>query len=477
VVTGPPDTELPGENDAPRIRQLRQEGKQVMTYESNAATNAGLIEVQIEYRRVTELILDSRNPRQHSQRQINQLADSIREFGFVMPVVADERGQVVIGHGRILAAKKLGMPRIPVVEIRHLSPTQLKAFRIADNRLAQNAHWDERLLGENLLELKELDRDFDLSITGFSLPEIDLAIQKLSEPAVENIDDASSETGVQVCQLGDVWELGGHRVHCGDATSEAALVRLMTEDRADVVFVDPPYNVRIHGHVSGNRKVRHREFAQGSGELSREEFIRFLAGSCTLLKNYSKNGSVHFVCMDWRHLDELLAAGRQVYTELKNIVVWVKSTAGMGSLYRSQHELICVFKSGTGRHINNIELGKNGRNRTNVWEFDSAGTQARKGNNVLELHPTVKPVQLVMEALLDCSNRGGIVLDCFLGSGTTLLAAERTGRICRGIELDPLYVDTAIRRWQSLTGQDAVRVSDGKLFHNIEAEKEQADEF
>jgi DNA modification methylase len=447
-----------------------------MTYVSNAATNAGLIEVQIEYRAVTELVLDSRNPRQHSQRQVNQLADSIREFGFVMPVVADGKGQVVVGHGRVLAAKKLRMPRIPVIEIRHLSPAQLKAFKIADNRLAQNAHWDERLLGESLLELKELDRDFDLTITGFSLPEIDLAIQKLSETTVED-DDASSETGVQVCQLGDVWELGGHRVHCGDATSEATFERLMTDDRADVVFVDPPYNVRIDGHASGKGKVRHREFAQGSGELSREEFIRFLDGCCTLLKNYSKNGAIHFVCMDWKHLDELLTAGREVYTELKNIVAWVKSTAGMGSLYRSQHEFICVFKSGTGRHINNIELGKNGRNRTNVWRYDSAGTQSRKGNNVLELHPTVKPVQLVMDALLDCSNRGDVVLDCFLGSGTTLLAAERTGRICRGIELDPLYVDTAIRRWQNLTGRHAVRMSDGKLFRDIETEKEQADEY
>ena len=447
-----------------------------MKYVSNAATNAGLIEVQIEYRAVTELILDSRNPRQHPQRQVNQLADSIREFGFVMPVVVDERGQVIIGHGRVLAARKLKMARIPVVEIRHLSKAQLKALRIADNKLGQNAHWDERLLGESLLELKELDRDFDLSITGFSLPEIDLAIQKLSEPVVEDIDDASSETGIQVCQLGDVWELGGHRVHCGDATSEAAFERLMTDNRADIVFVDPPYNVRIDGYASPGGKVRHREFAQGSGELSREEFIRFLTDSCINLKNYSKSGAIHFVCMDWKHLDELLAAGREVCAELKNIVAWVKSTAGMGSLYRSQHELICVFKSGTGRHINNIELGKNGRHRTNVWEYDSASTQARKGNNVLELHPTVKPVQLVMDALLDCSNRGDIVLDSFLGSGTTLLAAERTGRVCRGIELDPPYVDTAIRRWQNLTGRDAVRVSDGKLFRDIEAEKEEADE-
>ena len=441
-----------------------------------ATTNAGLIELHIQYRAVGDLVLDPRNPRQHPQSQVNQIADSICEFGFVMPIVVDDSGQVVIGHGRVLAAKKLGMPRVPVIEIRHLSPAQLKALRIADNKLAQNSHWDEQLLGESLVELKELDRDFDLSITGFSLPEIDYAIQKLSETAVEDDDEVSSATGVAVCQLGDMWELGDHRLHCADATSEAAFDKLMNDERAGVVFVDPPYNVRVDGHVSGKGKVHHREFAQGAGELSREEFIRFLTGSCSLLAKYSEDGAIHFVCMDWKHLEDLLAAGREVYSELKNIAVWVKSAAGMGSLYRSQHEMVCVFKAGTRRHTNNVELGKNGRNRTNVWQYDSAGTQARKGNNVLELHPTVKPVQLVMDALLDCSNRGDIVVDCFLGSGTTLLAAERTERIFRGIELDPLYVDTAIRRWQNLTGRDAVRLSDGKLFRDIEAEKEQCDE-
>jgi DNA modification methylase len=440
---------------------------------SDWATNAGLVEIQIRYRPVAELILDARNPRQHSERQINQLADSIREFGFVVPAATDGDDRVVIGHGRVLAAKKLKMARIPIIEIKHLSRAQLKALRIADNKLGQNSHWDERLLAESLLELKELDGEFDLSITGFSLPEIDLAIQRLSEPIVEGFDGAGSRAGVPVCELGDVWKLGAHRVLCGDATSQAAFEQLMSEGRADIVITDPPYNVRINGHVSGKGKVRHREFAQGSGELSRDEFVRFLASNCALLKSYSKDGAIHFISMDWKHLDELLTAGRDVYTELKNIAVWVKSIAGMGSLYRSQHELICVFKSGAGPHINNIQLGRNGRNRTNIWKYDSAGTQSRKGNNVLELHPTVKPLQLVMDALLDCSNRGDIVLDCFLGSGTTLLAAEHTGRMCRGIELDPLYVDTAIRRWQNLAGQDAVRIADGKLFRDIEAEKEQ----
>jgi DNA modification methylase len=437
----------------------------------NTATNAGLIEIQIQYRTVGDLVLDPHNPRQHSQRQVNQIADSIREFGFVMPIVIDDTGQVVIGHGRVLAARKLGMPRVPVVEVRHLSQGQLKALRIADNRLAQHAHWDEQLLGENFLELKELDLDFDLSITGFSLPEIDLAIQKLDEGlTVEATDEAVAMTGVPVCRLGDVWQLGDHRVHCGDATSEATFDNLMNGERAHVVFVDPPYNVPIAGHVSGKGKIRHREFSQGSGELSREEFTRLLTASCALLAKYSENGAIHYVCMDWRHADELLVAGRDVYSELKNIAVWVKSNAGMGSLYRSQHELVFVFKSGTGS--NNIELGTYGRNRTNVWHYDSASTQARKGNNLLELHPTPKPVRLVMDALLDCSNRGELVLDSFLGSGTTLLAAERTGRVSRGIELDPIYIDTAIRRWQNLTGRDAVRLSDGRHFREIEAELE-----
>jgi DNA modification methylase len=438
------------------------------------ATNAGLVELQIIYRDVKDLVLDARNPRQHPQRQINQIADSIREFGFVMPVVIDDSGQVVIGHGRVLAAKKLQMPRIPVVEIRHLSKAQLTALRIADNRLAQHAHWDEDLLAESFLELQEADVEFDLSITGFSLPEIDLALLNFNDdPTEREEEEIGSVTGVPVCQIGDIWQLDGHRIHCGDATSEAAFDALMKEELAQVVFADPPFNLRIDGHVSGKGKIQHREFAQGAGELSREQFIRFLKATCGLLAKHSADGSIHYVCMDWRHADELIVVGREIYSELKNIAVWVKDNPGMGALYRSRHEFILIFKSGTRRHVNNVELGKHGRNRTNVWEYDSANTQTRKGNNVLALHPTAKPVQLVADALLDCSHRGGIVLDSFLGSGTTLLAAERTGRLCRGMELDPLYIDTAIRRWQNVTGRDAVRASDGKPFRDVESKKEQ----
>ncbi len=440
-------------------------------------TNAGLIEIGVQYRELSALILDPRNPRQHSQKQINQIADSVREFGFVVPIVIDDQGHIVLGHGRLLAAKRLKMTKVPVIELHHLSPAQIKALRIADNKLALNAHWDERLLGESFLEIKELDLEFDLNLTGFALPEIDLAIQGLkssnSTPA-EEVED--STTGAPVCRPGDLWNCGDHRVFCGDATHEVSFQALMESKLANLVFVDPPYNVSVDGHVSDNGRTKHREFAQASGELSREEFTSFLSAACSPLQKHSVNGSIHFICMDWRHTAELLAAGNQIYTELKNINVWVRSNAGMGSLYRSQHEFIFVFKNGSARHTNNIALGKYGRNRTNIWCYDSASIQARKGDNLLALHPTAKPVHLVMDATLDCSNRGDIVLDSFLGSGTTLLAAERTGRICHAIELDPLYVDTAIRRWQNLTGQDARRTTDNKSFKEIEAEAELAND-
>jgi DNA modification methylase len=441
----------------------------------NRLSNVRSIDVQVQNWPVKDIILDPQNPKQHSPKQVDQIADSMREFGALIPIVIDATGNLVIGHGRVLAAKKLGMATIPAIQVHHLSPAQLKAFRIADNKLAQNAHWDERLLAENFLELQELDLDFELSITGFTLPEIDLLIQDLNSVGPSQPDETQdSITGVPVCRDGDLFSLGPHRIVCGDSTSEASFARLMDGERANLVFTDPPYNVRVDGHVSGKGKIKHREFAQASGELSSPDFIAFLLSICGLLAKYSVDGSIHFVCMDWRHTAELLAAASQIYSELKNINVWVKNSAGMGSLYRSQHEFVFVYKSGTAPHTNNIELGKYGRHRTNVWTYDSANTQARKGDDLLKLHPTAKPIHLVMDAILDCSKRGDLVLDPFLGSGTTLLAAERTGRVCHAIELDPLYVDTAIRRWQNLTGQDARRVSDNKTFREIEAEAEQA---
>jgi DNA modification methylase len=235
----------------------------------------------------------------------------------------------------------------------------------------------------------------------------------------------------------------------------------MEQARADVVFTDPPYNVHIDGHVSGNGGIHHREFAMATGEMAPGQFVHFLTTALHLLVRHSVVGSIHFVCMDWRHQLEVLTAGNQIYAELKNLCVWVKSSGGMGSFYRSQHELIFVFKHGKGKHRNNVQLGRFGRNRTNVWEYPG------DEGNLLALHPTVKPVALVAGALLDCSARGDIVLDSFLGSGSTLIAAERVGRVCYGMELDPLYVDVAIRRWQRHTGDFAIHAKSGKRFDEL----------
>jgi DNA modification methylase len=310
-------------------------------------------------------------------------------------------------------------------------------------------------------------------LTGFALPEIEIIIDGLSSGPSVAEEWADSRTGTPVCSPGDLWQCGDHLIFCGDATKDESLATLMKDSPARMVFTDPPYNIRIDGTASGKGKVKHREFALASGEMSATEFNTFLTTICSSLRKYSADGSIHFICMDWRHAADVLEAGNRIYSELKNIDVWVKSNAGMGSRYRSQHELIFVFKSGKANHVNNIELGKHGRNRSNVWHYDSASVLSRKGDNLLALHPTAKPVDLVIDAMRDCSNNGDIVLDAFLGSGTSLLAAERAGSICRAIELDPLYVDTALRRWQNLTGGSAVRVSDGKLFRKLETESEE----
>jgi DNA modification methylase len=243
----------------------------------------------------------------------------------------------------------------------------------------------------------------------------------------------------------------------------------MAGRRAELVFVDPPYNVAIDRHASGNGSFRHREFAMAAGEMNEAEFVAFLTTSLRLLSRHSTSDAVHFICMDWRHLRELLAAGRQIYDALLNLCVWVKDNGGMGSFYRSRHELVFVFKNGKGRHRNNVKLGQYGRNRTNVWEYPGVNTLSRQNEegNLLALHPTVKPVALVADALLDCSARGDIVLDSFLGSGSTLIAAERVGRVCHGIEIDPLYVDVAIRRWQRHAGDRAIHAATGRPFDDI----------
>ena len=415
---------------------------------------------------------DPGNARVHSKKQIGQIARSIETFGFNVPVLVDADLNVIAGHGRLLAAQRLGLSEVPTISLEHLTPEQARAFAIADNRLTENATWDDRLLGEQLRELSKLNLDFSLEVTGFEIGEIDLLIEAADPQADPDDEVPSPLPGPAICRPGDLWQLGRHRIHCGSAIAEDSYRVLMGKDHAAAVFADPPYNVPIEGHVSGLGAIHHREFAMASGEMDQAAFTEFLRQACTLLARYSRDGSLHYLCMDWRHIRELLDAAEPVYSECKNLCVWAKDNAGMGSLYRSQHELVFVFKHGRGRHRNNVELGKHGRHRSNLWNYPGARSLSHAGEegNLLALHPTVKPVRLVADALLDCTDRSDIVLDAFLGSGTTLLAAERIGRVCRGLDIDPRYVDTAIRRWQAHTGDEARHVGSGRSFDEIATE-------
>lgn len=430
-----------------------------------------LNQLAIEHAPIASMRPDPRNPRTHSDKQIKQIAKSIETFGFNTPILVDQAGTIIAGHGRYLAGKQLNLSTLPVVRLEHLSPTQAKAFAIADNRLTEIAGWSDHLLGEIYLELSQaVDLDFSLDITGFSTAEIDLRIGALdASPDADTADTADELPPLKtsaVSQTGDLWALGRHRVYVGSALDPDAFRTVMGKNRAHMVFTDPPYNVKTDGHATGNGKTKHRQFAMASGEMTSEQFTDFLGDSFRLMARFSKTGAIIFSCMDWRHLKEVLAAGEDAFTELKNLCVWVKTNAGMGSFYRSHHEMVLVFKSGTCKHTNNIELGKFGRSRSNVWEYAGANSTGRHGEegNLFDLHPTVKPVALVADAILDCSARGDTVLDPFLGSGSTLMAAERVGRHCYGIEIDPLYVDVAVRRWQQHSGEVAVNLVTGQNF-------------
>lgn len=432
----------------------------------------------VSVRSIASLIPDPKNARVHSEKQLRQIAKSIEAFGFNVPILIESGGRILAGHGRLAACVLLGWKEVPTITLDHLTPDQARAFLVADNRLSDASTWDDRLLAEQLKFLSDADLDFDLDSIGFELPEIDLRIQSLSvdggegeEPAVEL--PSADRTPVSV--LGDLWVLGRHRLLCGNALDSLAYESLLQGAKADVVFSDPPFNLFVR-NISGNGKIKHREFAMASGEMSRPEFTQFLTDALARMKSHSVDGSIHYICIDWKHVGELLAASEANNAELKNIVVWDKGAAGMGSFYRSQHELVFVLKHGRSGHTNNVQLGRFGRNRTNVWKYPGSNSFARTTDegNLLALHPTVKPTALVADALMDACDRGQAVLDPFLGSGTTLLAAERTGRVGYGIELDPLYVDTAIRRWQALTGLVAVHAATGRTFPDVATERHTA---
>lgn len=426
--------------------------------------------LQIEDLALSSLTPDPANARRHSKQQIRKIATSIERFAFNSPILVDRDLKVISGHGRLEACRFLGRPTVPVIRLEHLSPEQARAFAIAENRLVELSSWDERVLGEHFKALAAIDLDFSLEDTGFSMTEIDLAIEGLGVGARTDPADDLPPIGPAVCQVGDLWLLGEHKVLCGDALDEGSYDALLGLERVAAVFADPPYNVAIDGHVSGKGRRRHREFAMAVGEKSGPEFVIFLSRACENAAAFSLDGAVHFICMDWRHVGEITAAGRAAYSDLLNICVWTKNNGGMGSLYRSAHELVFVFRKGQTAHRNNVQLGRFGRNRTNVWSYPGANSFLRTAEDadLMAQHPTPKPVALVADALLDVTARRDLVLDPFLGSGSTLIAAERIGRRARGIELDPLYVDLTIRRWQRLTGEDAVLSGTGATFSELE---------
>jgi DNA modification methylase len=408
--------------------------------------------------------------RQHSRAQRRKLKAIVSHFGQVAPLLVDgATGTLIDGHAVFDALVELGHDEIAVVRLENRSESEIRALRLALNRVAQDAVWDDAKLRGEFEYLVNVG--FELDLTGFEAIEIDMALS-IDAPIAnvveeEALDDFEPTGRPAVAQPDDVFVLGDHKIGCGDARDADFIRDLVGDKTVACVFSDPPYNVPIHGFVSGLGKIRHREFAMASGEMPRDQFVAFLCETLAAIKPVLADGAILYLCMDWRHGDELCEAAARNGLEQKNLCVWVKSNAGMGSFYRSQHELIYVFKHGDASHQNNFGLGAGGRPRSNVWNYRGANAFGKDRMDLLGIHPTVKPVAMIADALRDVSRRGDIVLDSFLGSGSTLIAAEETGRVCIGVELDPLYVDVAIRRWQKRTGKDAVHAASGETFDAI----------
>lgn len=435
--------------------------------------NLPVTATEILMKRIEELRLYKKNYRIHNDRQISQLMASMSEFGFTNPLLVDEGNQVLAGHGRLEAAKRLKYKRVPVLVIRGLTKNQKKAYVIADNEIAANAGRNKEILAS---ELKLLVEDnYNAELTGLSSAQIDILLddnlhlkEKTSDPDDVQEGDFCKRENV-VSKVGDVWILGRHRLYCGNALKKRSYRILMKGKLAQMIFGDPPYNVPVDGHV--RTKSGHGDFVMASGEMGKAEFIIFLGRVFRRISENSEDGSIHFICMDWRHIGEIVLASEPVFGSLKQLVIWNKDNGGMGSFYRNKHELIFVFKKGKAKHINNFGMGETGRYRTNVWDYAGVNTLKRNRQEELDMHPTVKPVTMVADAIRDCSKRNGIIMDPFCGSGTTIIAAERTGRIAFTMELDPLYVDTAINRWQRVTGKKAVHEKTGLFFDQMQKKR------
>jgi DNA modification methylase len=402
-----------------------------------------------------------RNVRTHSDKQIAQVAASIGKFGFLVPIVIDDHNMIAAGHARWLAAKSLALRHVPAIRVAFLTEADRRAFALAENRLAQLSGYDDKLLAEELSILFE--DGYNIEITGFTTADLDFAIPEekiVDDPEQIELPDPARDA---VSRLGDLWLIGPHRLYVGDARDLASYEAVLGDERATLVFADPPYNVPIDGHVSGNGKTRHREFVMGAGEMTPHEFTAFLRTVFRNCVRFSTDGSIHYQCMDWRHMREMLDAADGVYNPLKQLVVWDKGVGGQGAFYRSQHELVFVFKAGKGKHLNNFGLGESGRYRTNVVRYAGANAFRKGRKRDLADHSTIKPAAMVADFILDCSRRGDLVLDPFSGSGSLLIAAHRTNRRGAAIELDPLYADTSLKRLAEASGLPAKHADGGSF--------------
>lgn len=415
----------------------------------------------------------SNNPRKHSTKQLNNLERTIRELGFINPIIVDETNTVLAGHARLDVAKRLKMETVPIVSVSGLSIQQKRAYVIADNRMTDLSEWDPEKLH---IEIETIlaDGEFDVELTGFDTSEIDLMFEpdekndEDDDPA--DLQDGDIEQTPPITQQGDLWALGKHKLYCGNALEKESYETLMDNNKAQMCFTDPPYNVSVKGHIRTSDDFA--EFPMASGEMSQNEFTSFLAAFLEQVKDFSINGSIHYVCMDWRHINELQNAATPIFGSPKQLCVWVKNNGGMGSFYRSQHELIFVFKNGKAQHINNFSLGENGRYRTNVWHYKGVNSFGTDREEELAMHPTVKPIAMVKDGIMDCSKHGGIILDPFCGSGTTIMAAEKSGRICYGMELDPTYVDVTIKRWQRLYSEPVIHTQTGLTYEEVKLKRQ-----
>lgn len=429
---------------------------------------------QVEAWPIEGLHASSRQVRRHGERQLAKLGASIDRFSFLLPALAKPDGELISGVARVEAARRLDMKFVPVICITHLSDVEIRAFRLADNRIAELAEWEPEALALELRDLTDIDLDFSIELTGFDTAEVDIRIGSLSAMQSASSDLADEPVALParpVSRPGDIWRLGEHRLICGNALEAATYDALMGGELARMAISDPPFNIPVNGMVSGLGKARHDEFAMASGEMSEAEFIRFLTKIFDLNKGRLMPGALAYFFIDWRHCFEMTTAQRAAGFDLINVCVWSKTNGGMGSLYRSAHEFVFVFGEKGVPYVNNVQLGRFGRYRKNVWEYAGANTFRKGRDQDLADHPTIKSTEMIADAIRDVSHRGDIILDPFVGSGTTILAAERTGRRARAIEIEAKYVDVAIRRWSAMTGQAAVLTSTSQPFEDIARER------